>query len=422
MSVEVITLGCRLNAYESEVIRARASEAGLAEAVIINTCAVTGEAVRQSRQTIRKLRRQRPSAKIIVTGCAAQIEPDLFGAMAEVDLVLGNQEKLEAASYLPDFLAGAPRVMVNDITSAKENAPQFIAGTDERVRAVLQVQNGCDHRCTFCIIPYGRGPSRSVGMGAVVDQAKRLVAAGYREIVLSGVDLTSYGNDLPGHPTLGTLVSSLLKHVPELPRLRLSSIDPGEIDSELLRLVGDEERLMPHYHLSVQSGDNLILKRMKRRHSREDVVRFCKQVRQRRPEAAFGADLIAGFPTETEQMFENTLRLVDEAALCYLHVFPFSVRHGTPAARMRQLEPAVVKDRARRLRERGSAALALRLQGLVGTEQEILVEQPGTARTRCFAVARVAGRLAPGVLLRTRIDATDGRNLSARVLNPGQKS
>ena len=421
MSIEVVTLGCRLNASESEAIRTRAAEAGLENAVIINTCAVTGEAVRQSRQAIRKMRRQHPAAKIIVTGCAAQIQPDRFDNMAEVDFVLGNREKLSAANYVPDFLANAPRVLVSDIASAKENAPQFIAGSGERTRAILQVQNGCDHRCTFCIIPYGRGPSRSAGMGAVIDHARRLLAEGYREIVLSGVDLTSYGGDLPGSPNLGTLVRSLLKHIPELARLRLSSIDPAEIDDLLLRLIGDEERLMPHFHLSVQSGDNLILKRMKRRHNREHVIQFCGEVRRLRPEAAFGADLIAGFPTETEIMFENTLRLVADADLCSLHVFPFSPRDGTPAARMPQLDRSVVKDRARRLREHGASALASRLRALVGTEQDVLVEEPGTGRTPCFAPVRLPNDLPSGTLVRTRIDSSDGRNLHARVLNPGQE-
>ena len=422
MSIEVVTLGCRLNAYESEAIRARAAEAGLTDAVIVNTCAVTGEAVRQSRQTIRRMRRDHPAAMIIVTGCAAQIEPDRFSAMPEVSFVLGNREKLDSASYRPDFLAEAPRVLVNDIASVNETAPQFVSGFAGRTRAILQVQNGCDHRCTFCIIPYGRGPSRSVGMGAVIEQARHLCSAGYREIVLSGVDLTAYGGDLPGNVALGTLVASLLKHVPELPRLRLSSLDPAEIDDLLLRLIGTEERLMPHFHLSLQSGDNLILKRMKRRHSREGTIRFCEEVRRRRPETAFGADLIAGFPTETEAMFDSTLRLIDEADLSYLHVFPFSPRQGTPAAKIRPLDRAVVRERARRLREKGASALARRLKSLVGTEQEILVEEPGTARTACFAAARISEPVAPGALIRSTIEAADGRNLYARVLQPARNA
>ena len=418
MTIDVITLGCRLNAYESEVIRARAEDAGLNNAFVVNTCAVTGEAVRQSRQEIRKLRREHPAAKIIVTGCAAQIEPGVFSAMPEVDLVLGNQEKISAASYSPDLFADTPRVLVNDISSTRETAPQFISGFSGRTRAILQVQNGCDHRCTFCIIPYGRGPSRSVGMGAIVEEARRLCALGYREIVLSGIDLTDWGVGLPGNPTLGTLIQRLLKHVPELPRLRLSSIDPAEVDDLLLGLIGDEERLMPHFHLSAQSGDDLILKRMKRRHLREDTIRFCQSARRRRPQVAYGADLIAGFPTETEDMFANTMRLIDEAGLTYLHVFPFSPRKSTPAAKMPQLARAVVKDRARRLREKGAAMLSHRLKELVGSDQELLVEDAQTARTTCFAPVRLAMPAVPGALLRGHIEASDGRNLHARVLKP----
>ena len=420
MSVDVITLGCRLNAYESEVIRARAEEAGLKNAVVVNTCAVTGEAVRQSRQEIRKLRREHPAAKIIVTGCAAQIEPDLFGTMPEVDLVLGNQEKLTTASYRPDLFEDTHRVLVNDIGSARETAPQFISGFSGRTRAILQVQNGCDHRCTFCIIPYGRGPSRSVGMGAIVEEARRLCAAGYREIVLSGVDLTDWGVGLPGNPGLGALIQRLLRHVPELSRLRLSSIDPAEVDDLLLGLLGDEERLMPHFHLSVQSGDDLILKRMKRRHTREDTIRFCESARKRRPQVAFGADLIAGFPTETDDMFANTLGLIDDAGLTYLHVFPFSPRKGTPAAKMPQLGRAVVKDRARQLREKGAAMLSQRLAALVGSDQELLVEDAHKAHTPCFASVRLDASATPGTLLRGRIEASDGRNLYARVLKAAQ--
>ena len=418
--VEIVTFGCRLNAYESEAIRARAAEAGLSDAVIVNTCAVTAEAVRQSRQAIRKLRRENPDAQIIVTGCAAQTEPETYAAMREVDHVLGNQEKLAAESYSKDFLAGAPRVIVNDIMAVKETAAQFVDSFADHTRAVLQVQNGCDHRCTFCIIPYGRGNSRSVGAGAVVEEARRLGNAGYNEIVLSGVDLTAYGADLPGDAGLGSLVARILKHVPELPRLRLSSIDSIEVDEALLRLIAEEERLMPHFHLSVQSGDNLILKRMKRRHSREDTIRFCETVRRLRPDVAFGADLIAGFPTETEAMFENSLSLVDAAGLSYLHVFPFSARANTPAARMPQLHPRIVKSRARRLRDRGAAALSARLARLLGTEQELLAERPGLGRTRCFAFASFAEDVSPGSLVRTRITASDGRILAARVLEPQQ--
>jgi threonylcarbamoyladenosine tRNA methylthiotransferase MtaB len=415
-AVEIVTFGCRLNAYESEAIRARAAEAGLSDAIIVNTCAVTGEAVRQSRQAIRKLRRASPSVRIIVTGCAAQTEPETYLAMPEVDHVLGNHEKLAAANYVPDFLNDAPRAIVNDIMAVKETAAQFVDGFGERARAVLQVQNGCDHRCTFCIIPYGRGNSRSVGAGAVIEEARKLVEAGFREIVLSGVDLTAYGGDLPGKPPLGTLVARLLKHLPELPRLRLSSIDSAEIDENLLRVIAEEERLMPHFHLSVQSGDNLILKRMKRRHSREDTIAFCNTVRRLRPEAAFGADLIAGFPTETDSMFENTLALIDHAGLSYLHVFPFSVRARTPAARMPQIQPAIVRDRARRLREKGRTVLAARLNSLVGTEQDVLVETSGSGRTPCFASVEFSGNAPAGAVVRAAIVASDGRILHARVL------
>jgi threonylcarbamoyladenosine tRNA methylthiotransferase MtaB len=413
--LDIVTFGCRLNAYESEAIRARAGEAGLENAVIVNTCAVTAEAVRQSRQEIRRLRRENPQAQIIVTGCAAQTEPETYAAMPEVDRVLGNREKLSAKSYGRDFLAGAPRVVVNDIMAVKETAAQFVDGFEDRTRAVLQVQNGCDHRCTFCIIPYGRGNSRSVGAGAVVDEARRLVTAGFNEIVLSGVDLTAYGADLPGKPSLGALVARILTHVPELKRLRLSSIDSIEADETLFALIAGEKRLMPHFHLSAQSGDDMILKRMKRRHSRADTIRFCKTVRRLRPEAAFGADLIAGFPTETEAMFENTLALIDEAGLSYLHVFPYSARKGTPAARMPQLPRDTVKIRARRLREKGDAALATRLQSLAGTVQPILVEKAGVGRTPCFATVLFEGEAEPGTIATVSIEASDGRHLIGRI-------
>ncbi len=388
MSLDVVTFGCRLNGYESEAIRARAAEAQLRDAVIFNTCAVTAEAVRQSRQAIRRLRRQRPGARIIVTGCAAQTEPQTYAAMAEVDQVLGNQEKLKADSY-----AGfsVERVRVNDIMSVAETASQMVDSHDGHTRAFLQVQNGCDHRCTFCIIPFGRGNSRSVGMGEVIAEARRLTQKGFAEIVLTGVDLTSYGADLPGAPTLGALVRKLLKLVPELRRLRLSSLDSIETDDMLLAAIAEEDRLMPHFHLSVQSGDDLILKRMKRRHSRADTIAFCQKVRRLRPDAAFGADFIAGFPTETEAMFENSLRLVDEAGLSFLHVFPFSPRAGTPAARMPQLGRQTAKARAARLRAKGDAALAAHLGGMIGGRQEILLEKGGLGRTRCFAPVRFDG-------------------------------
>lgn len=413
MSIQIVTFGCRLNAYESEAIRARTKEAALDNAVIVNTCAVTAEAVRQSRQSIRKLRRENPEAKLIVTGCAAQVEPERYAAMPEVDLVIGNSEKLEAKSYTADFLSGVERVRVNDIMSVTETAAQFVDSFEGRARAVLQVQNGCDHRCTFCIIPYGRGNSRSVGLGAVVEEAHRLAEAGYAEIVLSGVDLTSYGADLPGKPTLGALAARILKHVPRLQRLRLSSIDSIEVDDDLMRLIAGEKRLMPHFHLSVQAGDDMILKRMKRRHLRADTLRFVEEVRRVRPESAFGADFIVGFPTESEAMFENTLRLVSEGGFSYLHVFPFSAREGTPAARMPQVARGVVKARAVRLRAAGEDALRARLRSLAGTVQELLVEKHGFARTPCFAPVHVPNHAAPGSTIRARILNTDGTLLTA---------
>ena len=426
MSVDIHTFGCRLNAYESEAIRLRAREADLDNAVIVNTCAVTGEAVRQSRQAIRKLRRENPEAKLIVTGCAAQIEPESYAAMGEIDLVLGNSEKLEAKNYAPeflngeyltgDFLQGAERVRVGDIMSVTETAAQFVDSFEGRARAVLQVQNGCDHRCTFCIIPFGRGNSRSVGLGAVIEEAKRLCQAGYAEIVLSGVDLTSYGANLPGTPTLGVLVARILKHVPELKRLRLSSIDSIEIDDALMQLIAEEERLMPHFHLSVQSGDDMILKRMKRRHSRADTIAFVQEVRRLRPETAFGADLIAGFPTESDEMFENTLKLISEAGLTYLHVFPFSPREGTPATRMPQLPRGIVKERAARLRAEGDKALQTRLQALLGSTQDVLVEKSGFGRTACFAPVRLTGRAEPGTVLRVAIIGEGGTELRGDVV------
>src|SRR6185437_5375222 len=391
MSIEVLTFGCRLNAYESEAIKARAAEVQLQGAVVVNTCAVTAEAVRQSRQAIRRIRRERPDARILVTGCAAQIQPETYAAMAEVDAVIGNAEKLQADTYAVFGQGALPRLAVNDIMAVRETAPQFVDHFEGHTRAFLAVQTGCDHRCTFCVIPYGRGPSRSVGLGAVVAEARRLTGRGFAEIVLTGVDLTSYGGDLPGSPTLGTLAQKLLTLVPGLKRLRLSSIDSIEADETLLRLIAEEERLMPHFHLSAQSGDDLILKRMRRRHTREDTIRFCDIIRRLRPSVAFGADLIAGFPTESDEMFENTLALVDEAGLSYLHVFSFSPRKGTPAARMPQLPRAAIKARARRLREKGEKALSARLSGHIGSEQTLLVEKPGRGRTPCFAIAEYEG-------------------------------
>ncbi len=417
MSVEVVTFGCRLNAAESEVIRREAERAGLSDTIVVNTCAVTAEAVRQARQTIRALRRERPEAQIVVTGCAAQTEPQSFAAMAETDKVLGNAEKLSTAAWgqlgAAFGLDCAPKALVNDIMAVKETAAHLIGAFEGRTRAFVQVQNGCDHRCTFCIIPYGRGPSRSVPAGAVVDDVRRLVANNYREIVLTGVDITSYGADLPGQPTLGKLVRQILKHVPELQRLRLSSIDSVEADRHLIVAFAEEQRLMPHLHLSLQAGDDLILKRMKRRHTRADAIAFCATMRRLRPDMVFGADLIAGFPTETEAMFQNSLALVDACQLTHLHVFPFSPRPGTPAARMPQVSRAVVKQRARRLRERGTLALRQHLEAEIGATRRVLLETNDTGRTEQFTPVKLADAATPGTMIDARITGHDGRHLLA---------
>jgi len=518
MPLTTLTFGCRLNAAETAVMRERASEAGLEDAVLVNTCAVTAEAVRQARQAIRKARRENPGKRIVVSGCAAQIDPQKFAEMPEVDLVLGNAEKLTVEAYrfsgsgreansdvviagldpavhpeavapgpegngmdariksghdgmrrgrasnlphaevlhsaasrlaslapqdeggmeprstqgarpLPDFgVAAYERVRVADIFAVRENAPHMVDGfaapdfevggedeSETRVRAFVEVQNGCDHRCTFCIIPYGRGNSRSVPMGAVVEQVRRLAERGINEVVLTGVDLTSYGADLPGAPRLGALVRAILRHVPELPRLRLSSIDSIEADPALVAAIAEEERLMPHLHLSLQAGDDMILKRMKRRHLRADAIRFCEELRKRRPDIAFGADLIAGFPTETDAMFQNTLALVEECGLSLLHVFPFSPRAGTPAARMPQLPRPLVQERAKALREAGARAYRRRFAAEVGGVRNILVEKPGFGRTEHYLPASVdAGR--PGEIVSARIKATDANHLNARII------
>ena len=413
--VDVVTFGCRLNAYESEAIRARANADGLQDAVVFNTCAVTNEAVRQARQAIRKARRERPDARLIVTGCAAQIDPAAFAAMPEVDLVLGNAEKAAPGALLDT----STRVRVNDIMSIKETAGHLIAGLKDRARAYVEVQNGCDHRCTFCIIPYGRGNSRSAPAGEVVEQVRRLSAEGYNEVVLTGVDVTSWGTDLPGQPTLGQLVGRILKLVPDLPRLRLSSIDAAEIDPDLFKLLETEPRLMPYLHLSLQAGDNMILKRMKRRHSREDALKLVAEVRRVRPDTAFGADLIAGFPTETEDAFANTLKLVEEAGLAFLHVFPYSARPGTPAARMPPVKGPVIKDRARRLREAGQVGLERHLQRQVGRVLSGLVEREGVARAEDFteiAFDPALGGAAPqGQITAFRVVGHDGSRVIAEL-------
>ena len=422
-AIDVISFGCRLNTFEAEIMKREAAAAGLGAAdavpaIIINTCAVTGEAVRQARQAVRRARRDNPSARIIVTGCAAQTEGETFARMDEVDAVIGNDDKLKADSYrsLPDFgVSAEEKVRVNDIMSVRETAGHMVDAIEGRARAIVQVQNGCDHRCTFCIIPFGRGNSRSVPMGAAVAQVRRLVDAGYREVVLSGVDMTSWGADLPGAPRLGTLVQAILRHVPDLPRLRLSSIDSIEADPALLDAIGTEMRLMPHLHLSLQAGDNMILKRMKRRHSREDAIAFCVDMRSRRPDIVYGADIIAGFPTETDAMFENSLRLVEECGLTHLHVFPFSPRKGTPAARMPQLPKAVGKERAALLRARGEVAHAAHLARLVGTRQRILVEREGLGRAEDFTLADIAVG-APGEIVEAEIIGQTGERLVARPL------
>ena len=417
MSVETLTFGCRLNAYESEVMKAEAEKAGLSAALIVNTCAVTEEAVRQAKQAIRKARRDDPARQIIVTGCAAQTQARLFADMAEVDLVIGNADKMKAESYAPMAFGVKlnDKVQVNDIMAVREQAGHLIEGMDGRTRAFVQVQNGCDHRCTFCIIPYGRGPSRSVPMGAVVEQMKRLVGNGYRELVLTGVDITSYGADLPGQPSLGKLVQAILRHIPDLPRLRISSIDSIEADQALYDAIASDRRLMPHLHLSLQSGDDLILKRMKRRHLRADTLEFVEKVRSLRPDVVFGADIIAGFPTETEAMFENSLRIVEEADLSYLHVFAYSAREGTPAARMPQVPKPVRKERAARLRALGDAQYKGLCASRIGAIETVLVERDGLGRTEQFVPIAVP-RHAAGELVTTLVTGVTADGLVGEAL------
>jgi threonylcarbamoyladenosine tRNA methylthiotransferase MtaB len=459
MSIEVVTFGCRLNTYESEVIRRNAAAVGLgdtdpggaslggagfgdapgpaavgngdlADVVIVNTCAVTAEAERQARQAIRRLKRERPQVRIVVTGCAAQTSPDRFAAMAEVDRVIGNDAKMRpdawvetrnvltrnASARAPDFgVAQHEKIAVNDIMSVKETAAHLIEGIEGRARAYVQVQNGCDHRCTFCIIPYGRGNSRSVPMGEVVEEVRRLAGKGYREVVLTGVDLTSYGADLPGAPKLGTLVRQILKHVGGLERLRLSSLDCIEIDDALMAAFAEEARLMPHLHLSLQAGDDLILKRMKRRHARADAIALCAELRRRRPGIVFGADIIAGFPTETEEMFGRSLELVEDCRLTYLHVFPYSARPGTPAARMPQVARDVVKDRARRLRQCGEAALRRHLDGEIGAARRVLTESHDSGRSEHFTPVRFDAAVEPGLVVTAKVVGHDGRRLIAAI-------
>ncbi|MDK3016889.1 tRNA (N(6)-L-threonylcarbamoyladenosine(37)-C(2))-methylthiotransferase MtaB [Pseudodonghicola flavimaris] len=412
MSAPVFTtLGCRLNTYETEAMKELARDAGLENAVVVNTCAVTAEAVRKARQEIRKLRRDNPEARIIVTGCAAQTEPETFAAMAEVDQVIGNTEKMQPATWAgmaADFIGETERVLVDDIMSVTETAGHLIDGFGTRSRAYVQVQNGCDHRCTFCIIPYGRGNSRSVPAGVVVDQIKRLVQRGYNEVVLTGVDLTSWGADLPGEPRLGDLVMRILRLVPDLPRLRISSIDSIEADDNLMQAIATEPRLMPHLHLSLQHGDDLILKRMKRRHLREDAIRFCEEARRLRPEMTFGADIIAGFPTETEAHFENSLKLVTDCDLTWLHVFPYSKRPGTPAARIpNQVSGPVIKSRAARLRAAGDLQVDKHLTAQIGRSAQVLMENALMGRTEQFTEVTFAAPQPEGQIVPARLT---GRN------------
>jgi threonylcarbamoyladenosine tRNA methylthiotransferase MtaB len=421
MGVEIITFGCRLNAFESEVIALEAERAGLADTIVINSCAVTNEAVAQARQSIRRLKRERPEARIVVTGCAAQTQAQMFADMAEVDRVVGNDDKMRGEAWRdartafdasPAFgIAASEKIAVADIMAVKEMAPHLLEGFQSGLpRVFVQVQNGCDHRCTFCIIPYGRGNSRSVPMGVVVDQARALVARGHTEIVLTGVDLTSYGADLPGTPKLGLLTKQILRHVPELKRLRISSIDQVEVDRDLLDVIADDERLMPHLHLSLQSGDDMILKRMKRRHSRTDAIGFCSQVRRLRPDIALGADIIAGFPTETDDMFARSQDLVEECGLTFLHVFPYSKRPGTPAARMPQVSGEKIKERARRLRAAGEAALQKRLASEIGATRHVLIESATQGRTEHFLPVAIAGET-PGAVRALTITGDDGARL-----------
>jgi threonylcarbamoyladenosine tRNA methylthiotransferase MtaB len=422
MSVEIVTFGCRLTAFESEVIAREAESAGLTETIIINSCAVTNEAVAQARQSIRRLKRERPESRIVVTGCAAQTQAQMFARMAEVDRVVGNDDKMRSESWrdartafdaAPGFgIEASEKIAVADIMAVREMAPHLLDGFAKGLpRVFVQVQNGCDHRCTFCIIPYGRGNSRSVPMGAVVDQVRALAERGHVEIVLTGVDLTSYGADLPGAPKLGLLTKQILRHVPEVKRLRISSIDSIELDRDLLDVIADDERLMPHLHLSLQSGDDLILKRMKRRHNRADAIAFCAQVRRLRPDIAFGADIIAGFPTETEEMFARSQDLVEECDLTFLHVFPYSPRPGTPAARMPQLRGDAIKERARRLRATGEAALQRRLASEIGAVRQVLIESDRQGRTEHFLPVAIAGET-PGAVRSFTVTGNDGARLT----------
>ena len=410
------TLGCRLTAYETEAMKELSAEAGLQNAVVVNTCAVTAEAVRKARQEIRKLRRENPSARLIVTGCAAQTEPETFTAMDEVDAVIGNTEKMQGSTWqglAADFIGETEAVQVDDIMSVTETAGHLIDGFGTRSRAYVQVQNGCDHRCTFCIIPYGRGNSRSVPAGVVVEQIKRLVGKGYNEVVLTGVDLTSWGADLPAEPKLGDLVMRILKLVPDLPRLRISSIDSIEVDENLMQAIATEPRLMPHLHLSLQAGDDMILKRMKRRHLRDDAIAFCEEAKRLRPDMTYGADIIAGFPTETDAMFENSLKLVEDCDLTWLHVFPFSARIGTPAAKMPAVDGRLIKTRAAQLRAAGERKVTAHLAQQIGKTHHILMENPTMGRTEQFTEVSFAAEQVEGQIVTAPILGQTGTQLTA---------
>ena len=416
----LLTFGCRLNSFESEIMKQHAETAGLDDVILVNTCAVTGEAVRQARQSIRRAKRDNPSARVVVTGCAAQIDPAQFAEMDEVDAVIGNQDKLEATAY-QSLAKDMNGVHVTDIMTVKETAGHLIDGLTGRARAFVQIQNGCDHRCTFCIIPYGRGNSRSVPAGQVVEQIKRLVDKGYNEVVLTGVDITSWGSDQPGAPSLGRLVNVILEQVPDLPRLRLTSIDSIEVDPQLLEAITNHPRLMPHIHLSLQAGDDMILKRMKRRHLRDDAIRFCKDLKKARPDVVFGADIITGFPTETEEMFQNSLKLVEECDLTFLHVFPYSARKGTPAAKMPQVKKDIRKERAKRLRDLGEQQVQKLFQSLQGKRDRVLIERvmDGAAlgHTTGFAPIMVEGNVDAGALVDVEITGFDAKTLKGRIIN-----
>ena len=415
---QVITLGCRLNTYESKVIEDLAAQAGLSNKVFINTCAVTSEAERQARQTIRKIRRENPNVEIIVTGCSAQINPNQYQDMPEVSKVIGNEEKMQINTYMN--LQGTDRVVVSDIMEIKETALHLVSGFDGKARAFVQVQNGCDHRCTFCTIPYGRGNSRSVAIGEIVTQIQKLLENGYQEIVFTGVDITAYGADLPGQPTLGQMIRRVLALVPDLKRLRLSSIDSVEIDDDLWRIIAEEPRLMPHLHLSLQAGDNLILKRMKRRHLREDAIMFSKRAKDLRPDVVFGADLIAGFPTETDEMFQNSLRIIEECDLTYLHVFPYSKRPGTPAARMPQVKGDVIKERARQLRIAGEQAQLRKFKKFEGEILKVLVEESNDnlikGKTDHFAPIQIQGEASIASIISTKITHANDKYLVGKLI------